>query len=212
MPKGTSCCSACTSSHSTSAPVLTAPEHQPVVHHEGLAGPGGWWQQLQSYPSRCWARRGGSSMCPDRLRLYTKCALMCLQGLSGQNHVGIPVRAHRGCALTCALKNRAYGASVPAGGVCLQGQFYGTVVVYLVVVLQYPCNSNPRSRGSSSEIPERRWTARSRGWLCDRRRCCQPSGRDPRYPAMCGLPPGPPASHCCRPAARREFDLRHRRI
>ena len=51
---------------------------------------------------------------------------MCLQGLSGQNHVGIPVRAHRGCALTCALKNRAYGASVPAGGVCLQGQFYGT--------------------------------------------------------------------------------------
>ena len=31
-----------------------------------------------------------------------------------------------GCALTCALKNRAYGASVPAGGVCLQGQFYGT--------------------------------------------------------------------------------------
>ena len=66
-------------------------------------------------------------MCPDRLILYTKCALMCLQGLSGQNHVGIPVRAHRGCALTCALKNRAYGASVPAGGVCLQGQFYGTV-------------------------------------------------------------------------------------
>ena len=102
-----------------------APEHQPVVHHEGLAGPGGWWQQLQSYPSRCWARRGGSSMCPDRLILYTKCALMCLQGLSGQNHVGIPVRAHRGCALTCALKNRAYGASVPAGGVCLQGQFDG---------------------------------------------------------------------------------------
>jgi len=29
------------------------------------------------------------------------------------------------CALTCALKNRAYGASVPAGGVCLQGQFDG---------------------------------------------------------------------------------------
>jgi len=55
---------------------------------------------------------------------------MCLQGLSGQNHVGIPVRAHRGCALTCALKNRAYGASVPAGGVCLQGQFYGTRVRY----------------------------------------------------------------------------------
>ena len=128
MPKGTSCCSACTSSRSTSAPVLMAPEHQPVVHHEGLAGPGGWWQQLQSYPSRCWARRGGSSMCPDRLILYTKCALLCLQGLSGQNHVGIPVRAHRGCALTCALKNRAYGASVPAGGVCLQGQFYGTKV------------------------------------------------------------------------------------
>ena len=125
VPKGTSCCSACTSSRSTSAPVLMAPEHQPVVHHEGLAGPGGWWQQLQSYPSRCWARRGGSSMCPDRLILYTKCALMCLQGLSGQNHVGIPVRAHRGCALTCALKNRAYGASVPAGGVCLQGQFDG---------------------------------------------------------------------------------------
>jgi hypothetical protein len=65
-------------------------------------------------------------MCPDRLILYTKCALMCLQGLSGQNHVGIPVRAHRGCALTCALKNRAYGASVPAGGVCLQGQFDGS--------------------------------------------------------------------------------------
>ena len=127
MPKGTSCCSACTSSRSTSAPVLMAPEHQPVVHHEGLAGPGGWWQQLQSYPSRCWARRGGSSMCPDRLILYTKCALMCLQGLSGQNHVGIPVRAHRGCALTCALKNRAYGASVPAGGVCLQGQFDGSL-------------------------------------------------------------------------------------
>ena len=130
VPKGTSCCSACTSSRSTSAPVLMAPEHQPVVHHEGLAGPGGWWQQLQSYPSRCWARRGGSSMCPDRLILYTKCALMCLQGLSGQNHVGIPVRAHRGCALTCALKNRAYGASVPAGGVCLQGQFDGISSTY----------------------------------------------------------------------------------
>ena len=138
MPKGTSCCSACTSSRSTSAPVLMAPEHQPVVHHEGLAGPGGWWQQLQSYPSRCWARRGSSSMCPDRLILYTKCALMCLQGLSGQNHVGIPVRAHRGCALTCALKNRAYGASVPAGGVCLQGQFYGTWVQVYIHSLNAP--------------------------------------------------------------------------
>ena len=42
VPKSTSCCSACTSSRSTSAPVLMAPEHQPVVHHEGLAGPGGW--------------------------------------------------------------------------------------------------------------------------------------------------------------------------
>ena len=85
----------------------------------------GGWQQLQSYPLAVL----GSSMCPDRLILYTKCALMCLQGLSGQNHVGIPVRAHRGCALTCALKNRAYGASVPAGGVCLQGQFYGSCVL-----------------------------------------------------------------------------------
>ena len=67
---------------------------------------------------------------------------MCLQGLSGQNHVGIPVRAHRGCALTCALKNRAYGASVPAGGVCLQGQFYGTaprpqVYIYVEVPIKY---------------------------------------------------------------------------
>ena len=53
---------------------------------------------------------------------------------------------------------------------------------------------------------------RRRGWLCDPRRCCQPSGRDPRYPAMCGLPPGPPASRHCRPAARREFVLGHWRI
>jgi len=36
-----------------------------------------------------------------------------------------------GCALTCALKNRAYGASVPAGGVCLQGQFYKSQVLLL---------------------------------------------------------------------------------
>ncbi len=53
---------------------------------------------------------------------------------------------------------------------------------------------------------------RGHGWLCDPRRCCQPSGRDPRYLAMCGLPPGPPASRRCRPAARREFVLGHRRI
>ena len=62
---------------------------------------------------------------------------MCLQGLSGQNHVGIPVRAHRGCALTCALKNRAYGASVPAGGVCLQGQFDGIALL---------CDARTRAR------------------------------------------------------------------
>ena len=31
VPKSTSCCSACTSSRSTSAPVLTAPEHQVVA-------------------------------------------------------------------------------------------------------------------------------------------------------------------------------------
>eukprot|EP01043_Picozoa_sp_COSAG02_P105360 COSAG02_NODE_41357_length_395_cov_1.020270_1_plen_114_part_01 len=31
VPKSTSCCSACTSSRSTSAPVLTAPEHELVA-------------------------------------------------------------------------------------------------------------------------------------------------------------------------------------
>ena len=46
---------------------------------------------------------------------------------------------------------------------------------------------------------------RSRGWLCDPRRCCQPSGRRPRYPAMCGSPPGPPASRRCWPATRRRI-------
>ena len=72
-----------------------------------------------------WARRRGSSMCPDRLILYAKCAFRIWCALTcafricpTENHAGIPP----GCALTCALKNRAYGASVPAGGVCLQGQ------------------------------------------------------------------------------------------
>ena len=142
VPKGTSCCSACTFSHSTSAPVLTAPEHQPVVHHEGMAGPGGW-QQRQSYPcrghARCcaWARRRGSSMCPDRLILYAKCAFRIWCALTcafricpTENHAGIPL----GCALTCALKNRAYGASVPAGGVFLQGQNYGKCNLYLKIL------------------------------------------------------------------------------
>ena len=46
-----------------------APEHQPVVHHEALAGPGGWVAaapELQ-YPSRCWmgAARRQLAMCPD---------------------------------------------------------------------------------------------------------------------------------------------------
>ena len=76
-----------------------------------------------------WARRRGSSMCPDRLILYAKCAFRIWCALTcafricpTENHAGIPL----GCALTCALKNRAYGASVPAGGVCLQGQNDGT--------------------------------------------------------------------------------------
>ena len=76
-----------------------------------------------------WARRRGSSMCPDRLILYAKCAFRIWCALTcafricpTENHAGIPP----GCALTCALKNRAYGASVPAGGVCLQGQNDGT--------------------------------------------------------------------------------------
>ena len=71
------------------------------------------------------ATRRGSSMCPDRLILYAKCAFRIWCALTcafricpTENHAGIPP----GCALTCALKNRAYGASVPAGGVCLQGQ------------------------------------------------------------------------------------------
>ena len=75
-----------------------------------------------------WARRRGSSMCPDRLILYAKCAFRIWCALTcafricpTENHAGIPP----GCALTCALKNRAYGASVPAGGVFLQGQNYG---------------------------------------------------------------------------------------
>ena len=66
-----------------------------------------------------WARRRGSSMCPDRLILYAKCAFRIWCALTcafricpTENHAGIPL----GCALTCALKNRAYGASVPAGG------------------------------------------------------------------------------------------------
>ena len=60
-----------------------------------------------------------------RLILYAKCAFRIWCALTcafricpTENHAGIPL----GCALTCALKNRAYGASVPAGGVCLQGQ------------------------------------------------------------------------------------------
>ena len=69
-----------------------------------------------------WARRRGSSMCPDRLILYAKCAFRICPT---ENHAGIPP----GCALTCALKNRAYGASVPAGGVCLQGQNDGRSIV-----------------------------------------------------------------------------------
>ena len=32
---------------------------------------------------------------------------------------------HGPVRMTCALKNHAYGASVPAGRVCLPGQFYG---------------------------------------------------------------------------------------
>ena len=74
------------------------------------------------------ATRRGSSMCPDRLILYAKCAFRIWCALTcafricpTENHAGIPP----GCALTCALKNRAYGASVPAGGVFLQGQNYG---------------------------------------------------------------------------------------
>jgi hypothetical protein len=109
VPKGTSCCSACTSSRSTSAPVLMAPEHQPVVHHEGLAGPGGWWQQLQSYPSRCWARRGGSSMCPDRLILYTKCAL------TGPAPSRSPKLRHRGTAVTAGPRQLGTKAAGQAG-------------------------------------------------------------------------------------------------
>ena len=79
-----------------------------------------------------WARRRGSSMCPDRLILYAKCAFRIWCALTcafricpTENHAGIPL----GCALTCALKNRAYGASVPAGGVCLQGQNYGKLLL-----------------------------------------------------------------------------------
>ena len=81
-----------------------------------------------------WARRRGSSMCPDRLILYAKCAFRIWCALTcafricpTENHAGIPP----GCALTCALKNRAYGASVPAGGVCLQGQNDGNSAVDL---------------------------------------------------------------------------------
>ena len=94
-----------------------------MVHHEGLAGPGGWVAAAPELPiAVLGAARRGSSMCPDRLILYTKCPFracpvrIMLEFQSG--HTGVP--------LACALKNRAYGASVPAGGVCLQGQFYGT--------------------------------------------------------------------------------------
>ena len=75
-----------------------------------------------------WARRRGSSMCPDRLILYAKCAFRIWCALTcafricpTENHAGIPP----GCALTCALKNRACGASVPARGVCLQVHYHG---------------------------------------------------------------------------------------
>ena len=126
VPKGTSCCSACTFSRSTSAHVLTAPEHQPVVHHEGLAGPGGW-QQRQSYScrghARCCGRDAAAARCAQIVILYAKCAFRICPT---ENHAGIPL----GCALTCALKNRACGASVPAGGVCLQGQNDGRPTKY----------------------------------------------------------------------------------
>ena len=89
VPKGTSCCSACI--YPAAVPAHQCSRHpstrQPVVHHEGLAGPGGW-QQPRSYPCHGAVRVGfvarRSSMCPDRLILYTKCALTCLQGLSGR--------------------------------------------------------------------------------------------------------------------------------
>ena len=47
------------------------------------------------------------------------CPDVCLQDLSDRESCR---NSTAGCALTCALRNHAYGASVPAGGVCLQGQ------------------------------------------------------------------------------------------
>jgi hypothetical protein len=133
VPKGTSCCSACRSSHSTSAPVLTAPEHQPVVHREGPGRP--WW--VGAAPELPIAVLGAARRQLDVPRSADIIYKVCPDVPSG------PVRSEScwnssqgtpGCALTCALKNRAYGASVPAGGVCLQGQFDGTTCIYLVNV------------------------------------------------------------------------------
>jgi hypothetical protein len=89
----------------------------------------------------------------------------------------------------------------------------GTSYTYYYYYTTHAIPINPKTN-SGAVHPKFRSDAglRSHGWLCDPRRCCQPSGRDPRYPAMCGLPPGPPASRRCRPAARREFVLGHRRI
>ena len=76
----------------------------------------------------------------------------------------------------------------------------------MATVYTYAKPDNPEYKGGRVH-PEFRSDAgrRSRGWLCDPRRCCQPSGRRPRYPAMCGSPPGPPASRRCRPATRRRI-------
>ena len=78
------------------------------------------------------------------------------------------------------------------------GIFYFILLIQFRIIL--------RTKGGTVH-PEFRSDAgrRSRGWLCDPRRCCQPSGRRPRYPAMCGSPPGPPASRRCRPATRRRI-------
>ena len=125
VPKGTSCCSACTFSRSTSAPVLTAPEHQPVVHHEGLAGPGGW-QQRQSYPCRGHARCCGRDAAPARdvprsADIICKvclqdlvCPDVCLQDLSDRescrNSTGV-------CPDVCPEKPRLRRECARRGGV-----------------------------------------------------------------------------------------------
>ena len=125
VPKGTSCCSACTFSRSTSAPVLTAPEHQPVVHHEGLAGPGGW-QQRQSYPCRV-GTRGAVGATPRQLDVPRSadiickvclhdlvCPDVCLQDLSDRESCRNSTRV---CPDVCPEKPRLRRECARRGGV-----------------------------------------------------------------------------------------------